>query len=84
MATCRKEPSIQSRNSIDDVWGPRTPYLEDWPVRLDMAADEEPQKWVQSACVLCRYVFSKQNYFSNESNSRTDRWTATDAAWTLA
>lgn len=47
------EPAIQTRNSIEDVWGPRTPYKDEWPTRVDKACDVEPEKWVQSACVLC-------------------------------
>jgi hypothetical protein len=46
-------PKVQSRNSIEDIWGPRTPYVHEWPVRVDESRDEEPDKWVQSACVLC-------------------------------
>jgi hypothetical protein len=46
-------PKVQSRDSIEDIWGPRTPYKHEWPVRVDEAYDEEPEKWVQSACVLC-------------------------------
>lgn len=49
-------PALQSRDSIEDIWGPRTPYKDEWPTRVDSACDEEPEKWVQSACVLCRYV----------------------------
>src|SRR5215218_9750705 len=38
-----------------DVWGKRTPFGagEDWPARVDEYAVEEPERWVQSACVLC-------------------------------
>lgn len=43
----------QTRNSITDVWGQRTPYFGDWPVRVDERSLEEPDRWVQSACVLC-------------------------------
>jgi ferredoxin-nitrate reductase len=46
-------PKVQSRDSIEDIWGPRTPYKHEWPVRVDEAYDEEPDNWVQSACVLC-------------------------------
>ncbi|KAF1838463.1 nitrate reductase [Decorospora gaudefroyi] len=46
-------PKVQSRNSIEDIWGPRTPYVHEWPIRVDEARDEEPDHWVQSACVLC-------------------------------
>ncbi|KAL2138667.1 hypothetical protein VTI28DRAFT_6390 [Corynascus sepedonium] len=46
-------PAIQTRDSIKDIWGHRTPYKDEWPTRVDMAYDEEPDTWVQSACVLC-------------------------------
>lgn len=46
-------PASQSRDSIKDIWGRRTPYKHEWPVRVDEAKDEEPEKWVTSACVLC-------------------------------
>lgn len=46
-------PKQQSRDSIEDIWGPRTPYRSIWPTRVDEAKDEEPDNWVQSACVLC-------------------------------
>lgn len=42
-----------TRNSIDDIWGPRTPYYDQWPKRVDENTLEEPDHWVQSACVLC-------------------------------
>ncbi|WQF87693.1 Putative molybdopterin oxidoreductase [Colletotrichum destructivum] len=41
------------RDPIEDVWGPRTPYKHEWPTRVDIECDDEPDKWVQSACVLC-------------------------------
>lgn len=46
---------MQSRDSIGDIWGERTPYEgeNDWPVRVDQRTLEEPERWVQSACVLC-------------------------------
>ncbi|MBI3803106.1 MAG: nitrate reductase [Nitrospirae bacterium] len=43
----------QTRDSIADVWGPRTPYRGSWPVRVDEHLVEAPERWVQSACVLC-------------------------------
>lgn len=43
----------ETRDSIADIWGQRTPYVDDWPVRVDERIIEEPEKWVQSACVLC-------------------------------
>jgi ferredoxin-nitrate reductase len=45
-----------SRDSIKDIWGKRTPYKGEWPTRIDERCIEEPEKWVQSACVMCRYV----------------------------
>jgi ferredoxin-nitrate reductase len=38
---------------IKDIWGTRTPYFNDWPERLDINTIEEPDEWIQSACVLC-------------------------------
>src|SRR5690349_9305524 len=43
----------QTRNSITNIWGKRTPYTGEWPVRVDECTSEEPDHWVQSACVLC-------------------------------
>src|SRR3954454_15269083 len=44
-----------SRDSITDIWGERTPYRGEaaWPVRVDERTVEDPESWVQSACVLC-------------------------------
>jgi anaerobic selenocysteine-containing dehydrogenase len=41
-----------------DVWGERTPFAAEgeWPARVDTNLDvpeEEVERWVQSACVLC-------------------------------
>jgi len=40
---------------IDDPWGERTPFAADgdWPARVDEHVEREPDRWVQSACVLC-------------------------------
>src|SRR6478672_9898935 len=45
----------QSRNSVQDVWGNRTPFVgaDRWPQRNDYRFTEEPERWVRSACVLC-------------------------------
>jgi ferredoxin-nitrate reductase len=43
----------KSRDSIKDIWGERTPHFGEWPVRVDQRTEVEPDKWVQSACVLC-------------------------------
>ena len=45
----------QTRDSIADVWGPRTPYRDHWPVRVDERTVEQPDRWVPSACLLCSY-----------------------------
>ncbi len=46
---------MPSRDSIQDVWGPRTPYQGEgkWPIRVDEQMCEAPERWVQSCCVLC-------------------------------
>lgn len=46
----------QTRDPVEDIWGPRTPYKHEWPTRVDERSIEEADKWVQSACVLCRFV----------------------------
>jgi anaerobic selenocysteine-containing dehydrogenase len=46
-------PGAITRDSIADIWGERTPYDENWPARADERTLEEPDRWVQSACVLC-------------------------------
>ncbi|MCC3152097.1 molybdopterin oxidoreductase family protein [Hymenobacter sp. BT770] len=43
----------ETRDSIQDIWGPRTPHEGYWPQRVDERTTEEPHHWVQSACVLC-------------------------------
>jgi anaerobic selenocysteine-containing dehydrogenase len=45
----------QSRDSIHDIWGPRTPFYgeKQWPVRVDEHVSERPDRWVQSCCILC-------------------------------
>ncbi|KAE8420222.1 hypothetical protein BDV36DRAFT_306935 [Aspergillus pseudocaelatus] len=45
--------TYESRDSIQDVFGDRTPYKHEWPTRFDMRVLDTPDKWVQSACVLC-------------------------------
>jgi len=41
------------RNSIEDIWGYRAPYYENWLERVDKQTIEEPDEWIQSACILC-------------------------------
>ncbi|HLP18150.1 MAG TPA: nitrate reductase [Bacteroidota bacterium] len=43
----------ETRDSIENIWGERTPYYGQWPERVDERVIEEPERWVQSACVLC-------------------------------
>src|SRR5579859_476333 len=45
--------TVQTRDAIEDIWGPRKGYYEHWPSRVDYRYSEEPDKWVQSACVMC-------------------------------
>ncbi len=42
----------ETRDSIADIWGERTPHYEDWPERIDERVLEEPERWVQSVCIL--------------------------------
>ncbi len=42
-----------SRDSIENIWGDRTPYEGEWPEREDFRLEQVPDRWVQSACVLC-------------------------------
>jgi len=43
----------ETRNAIDDIWGPRTPHDGSWPVRVDQRTTAAPERWVPSVCVLC-------------------------------
>jgi len=43
----------ETRDSIDDIWGPRTPYIDGWPERVDQRTVDAPERWVASVCVLC-------------------------------
>jgi ferredoxin-nitrate reductase len=43
----------ETRDSINDLWGTRTPHNGIWPVRVDERLLEQPDRWVQSTCVLC-------------------------------
>ncbi len=43
----------ETRDSITDIWGARTPYRSEWPTRVDERVTETPDHWVQAACVLC-------------------------------
>jgi ferredoxin-nitrate reductase len=43
----------QSRDSIRNIWGKRTPYQGEWSERVDEHVQQVPDTWVQSACVLC-------------------------------
>ena len=44
-----------TRDSIHDIWGQQTPYVGEgqWPARVDERTTEQPERWVQSCCVLC-------------------------------
>ncbi|KAK5188675.1 hypothetical protein LTR92_011313 [Exophiala xenobiotica] len=45
---------VETRNAIEDIWGERKPYKHVWPDRVDQFTIEDPEKWVQSARVMCR------------------------------
>jgi predicted molibdopterin-dependent oxidoreductase YjgC len=40
---------------IESIWGERTPFgrSDAWPERVDEHLTADPERWVQSACVLC-------------------------------
>ncbi len=42
-----------TRDSITDVWGPRTPHVGEWPVRVDSRMHRDADHWVRSVCMLC-------------------------------
>jgi hypothetical protein len=39
---------------VEDVWGERKSYKHVWPDRVDQFTIDDPEKWVQSACVMSR------------------------------
>src|SRR5215216_5876236 len=45
----------ESRDSIKKIWGSRKAFFGDgeWPERVDQHLTDQPDKWVQSTCVLC-------------------------------
>src|SRR5439155_3587973 len=51
----RSPADMAHANRTADVWGERTPFAGggEWPTRVDEFVVEGPQRWVQSACVLC-------------------------------
>ena len=52
MATSEHQGTA-TRDSIQDIWGPRTPYAGVWPTRVDARSNDEADRWVHSVCVLC-------------------------------
>lgn len=51
---------MSTEDRIADPWGPRTPFgpAAPWPARVDRAlsvAEDEVERWVPSACVMCSY-----------------------------
>jgi ferredoxin-nitrate reductase len=45
--------ATESRDSVSDIWGPRTPYVNEWPMRADQRTTADVERWVPSVCVLC-------------------------------
>jgi len=43
-----------TEGSIENIWG-EDPCKHEWLTRVDERVLEEPDEWIQSACVLCRY-----------------------------
>src|SRR4051812_2354159 len=51
---CKRGGMAQTRDSLKDIWGPRTPHREaEWPTRCDEHTEAPPERWVQSVCMLC-------------------------------
>ncbi|KAF8155472.1 putative periplasmic nitrate reductase [Crassisporium funariophilum] len=56
-------PTVETRDAIEDIWGPRCAHgptirgdnvkAAEWPVRVDQSLEGEPDKWVQSVCIMC-------------------------------
>jgi anaerobic selenocysteine-containing dehydrogenase len=44
---------METRDSIAEIWGARSPHYSQWPVRVDSRLDKTPTSWVQSTCLLC-------------------------------
>lgn len=42
-----------TRDSINQIWGDRNPYFETWDQRIDERTIDDPESWIQSACILC-------------------------------
>jgi hypothetical protein len=76
----------ETRDSINNVWGDRTPYKHEWPSRCDINIIKPPEKWVQSACVLCRYVVAHHVCDRRYTvHLMTDlKFSAMDVEWTSA
>ena len=55
MFEARAPALYETRDSIREIWGYRTPYAkgEQWPIRMDERSLQDPEHWVQSACVFC-------------------------------
>src|SRR3954468_11476291 len=44
---------METRDSISEIWGARSPHYSEWPVRVDSRFDKTPTSWIQSTCLLC-------------------------------
>jgi anaerobic selenocysteine-containing dehydrogenase len=44
---------METRDSISEIWGARTPHFSKWPARVDSRFDKTPTSWIQSTCLLC-------------------------------
>jgi len=56
------EPLLSLSGDVDEesverqirrLWGPRTPYVGDWPTRPDIRTTGSVERWVPSVYVLC-------------------------------
>lgn len=77
----------QTRDAIEEIWGPRAGYKHEWPTRVDEMLLDEPDKWVQSACLLCRSVMDCSVHQVQQTTSKRCMlidYLAMDVAWTSA
>ena len=52
-ATGDSATATATRDSIADIWGPRTPHVGEWPIRVNARMHRDADRWIRSVCVLC-------------------------------
>ena len=54
-----EKPVRCSRDSVKDIWGPRTPFLHQWPTRVDEHCIEEPERWFRALVSSAGTLFAR-------------------------